>query len=511
MVETLDERTWSILLERINKRRCLPFLGAGASFPALPLASNIAADWAREYNYPGDNPKNLTEVAQYLAVEFDPPFPKNKILEVVNDAGPPDFNAADEPHGVLADLPLPIYLTTNYDDFMVRALKSRHRDARRELCRWYSPYKSLVPMSEEFYPTVANPLVFHLHGHTTPESIVITEDDYLCFLSSISDHRLIPVQVQRALSEWTWLFIGYRLADWNFRVLFQSARRFPPRFDPMGGMSIAVLKPPGDDELARRQKEYLDKYYATMKLEVYWGTARDFAAELRERWNKFSALESKRLELTKREALQPRRLTEDQKQSLVKLLSGKVGVVTIVSSLLNAESSEYANDFHLALSDAGWKTARIKNRTAPTYGVSIATVEGTEPLEHARWLSDALQAIGVQHEIRLISGQEVTTISPNFEQGYLYLLIDNYSKSATANDVYAFVAQLKTEAEKRGNSDFASELDDALHFGSSGLEILGAIRKTLVENHREVESLLGSDGWKKAAKVIAFVDKAFGR
>jgi hypothetical protein len=85
------------------------------------------------------------------------------------------------------------------------------------------------------------------------------------------------------------------------------------------------------------------------------------------------------------------------------------------------------------------------------------------------------------------------------------------STITTANDVYVFVAQLKTEAEKRGDTDFARELDDALHLGSSGLEIMGAIRKTLFENHREVESLLGSDGWKKAANVIAFVDKAFER
>ncbi len=81
----------------------------------------------------------------------------------------------------------------------------------------------------------------------------------------------------------------------------------------------------------------------------------------------------------------------------------------------------------------------------------------------------------------------------------------------STNDVYAFVAQLKTEAEKRGDTDFASELDDALHLGSSGLEILGAIRETLIENHGEVESLLGSDGWQKAANVITFVDKTFGR
>jgi hypothetical protein len=279
----LEETTWSILLDRINKKRCLPFLGAGASFPALPLASTIAADWAREYNYPGDNPKNLVEVAQFLAVQFDPLMPKEKILKQLDGVVPPDFNAADEPHGLLADLPLPIYLTSNYDDFMGQALKSRHRDAHRELCRW-NPQIENAPSAFEngqFEPTVANPVVFHLHGHTIPEAIVLTEDDYLCFLSSLSDSHLLPVRIRMALVKSTCLFIGYRLADWNFRVIFQGVRSLTS--------SIAVLKPPGDDELARRQREYLDKYYANMKLEVYWGTAREFAAELRERWNKFES------------------------------------------------------------------------------------------------------------------------------------------------------------------------------------------------------------------------------
>jgi hypothetical protein len=81
----------------------------------------------------------------------------------------------------------------------------------------------------------------------------------------------------------------------------------------------------------------------------------------------------------------------------------------------------------------------------------------------------------------------------------------------TANEVYAFVVQLKTQAENHGDADLASKLDDALHLGSSGLEILGAIRKTLIENNSKVESLVGPAGWQKAAQVIAFVDKAFGR
>ena len=81
----------------------------------------------------------------------------------------------------------------------------------------------------------------------------------------------------------------------------------------------------------------------------------------------------------------------------------------------------------------------------------------------------------------------------------------------TASDVYGFVAQLKIDTEKCGDTDSARELDEALHLGSSGLEILGAIRKTLIENQGAVESLLGSDGWQKAARVIAFAKREKGQ
>ena len=38
--------------------------------------------------------------------------------------------------------------------------------------------------------------------------------------------------------------------------------------------------------LTREQREYLNSYYASMDLQVYWGTARQFAGELRARWAK---------------------------------------------------------------------------------------------------------------------------------------------------------------------------------------------------------------------------------
>jgi hypothetical protein len=118
MPETLPEKTWEILLDRINDQRCTPFLGAGACYGSLPLGSEIARKWASDYSYPFSNSDNLIEVAQYLAVRYDPIFPKELILRQLAEPKYPDFSALDEPHGLLADLPLPIYMTTNYDDFM---------------------------------------------------------------------------------------------------------------------------------------------------------------------------------------------------------------------------------------------------------------------------------------------------------------------------------------------------------------------------------------------------------
>lgn len=286
MSGTLKEKTWSYLLKRINDHQCVPVIGAGASSPPLPLGSTIAADWAREYDYPGDNPRNLIEVAQFLTVLHWVRWPQEEILKLLDGVAPPDFTAPDEPHGLLADLPLKIYLTTNYDDFMMRALKARNRSPHRERSRWNKRMLGQPSVFDnfDFYPSIAEPVVFHLHGHSTEESIVLTEDDYVNFLINVGrDPKiLMPKPIEQTFANSARVFIGYRLADWNFRVLFQGIlRETPPG-------SIVVLKPPGDDELARRQRWYLSKYYGDMNLEVYWGTAREFTAELRERWNTFS-------------------------------------------------------------------------------------------------------------------------------------------------------------------------------------------------------------------------------
>jgi hypothetical protein len=86
-------------------------------------------------------------------------------------------------------------------------------------------------------PTARQPLVFHLFGTLdNPSSLVVTEDHYFQWLTawirSAEKPESIPPCVASALTDRALLFVGYRLDDWEFRVLFQSIKcRSPRRWD----------------------------------------------------------------------------------------------------------------------------------------------------------------------------------------------------------------------------------------------------------------------------------------
>lgn len=286
---SLPDKDWNLLIRSIKLGRCTPFIGAGACYGVLPLGADISRKWAADNDYPFEDSNNLIKVAQFLAVENYPMFPKDEIVQMFSGFKTlPDFANKSEPHRLLADLPLPVYLTTNYDDFMTRALTERHRDPKREICRWNSLTRTGPSKFDgDYQPTVANPVVFHLHGHTDlPESIVLTEDDYFDFLVNVSaDPMVVPPRIQQSLTETSVLFIGYGLADWNFRVLLRSLSRFIEK--GLGRTHVAVMIPPtiGNSEVQQQKAQnYLSTYYEDIDVKICWATATDFCAELRTRW-----------------------------------------------------------------------------------------------------------------------------------------------------------------------------------------------------------------------------------
>jgi hypothetical protein len=207
---------------------------------------------------------------------------------------------------LLADLPLPVYITTNYDDFMMQALRRAQSAAGsnkvpiREVCRWNKHIEgqlkgkpSVFKSTKSSKISVQSPVVFHLHGHTDlAESMVLTEDDYLDFLVNISkDEDMIPPRIEEAMVRSSLLFLGYRLSDWNFRVLFRSLVSYLERSMTRAHISVQLvpLKENAPDEQKRKAQDYLHRYYDDLKIRVYWGTADEFAKELRDRWEEYNA------------------------------------------------------------------------------------------------------------------------------------------------------------------------------------------------------------------------------
>jgi hypothetical protein len=295
MQGSLSDTFWEVLLPRIKEGRCTPFLGAGAAFPALPLGRDVAEQLSTKHSYPLGDRTDLPRVAQYLAVtRGDQMYPKERVADSFKGYAPPDFSARDEPHSVLSRLPLPIYMTTNYDDLMIRALKAQGREAVRETCRWKSHLMKDLPskFDGDYVPSAQRPVVFHLHGHLDElRSMVLTEDDYLDFLVQITtDQEILPPRIREAFADSTLLFLGYGLTDWNFRVLFRTLVEYLQKSSRRRHVSVQLL--PVTEDMTVEQKQsvqgYFDEYFKELRIGVFWGTCRDFVSELSRRWEAFN-------------------------------------------------------------------------------------------------------------------------------------------------------------------------------------------------------------------------------
>ncbi len=298
---------WKDLIGLIDEKKCTPFIGAGACVfkgedgePWLPLGRDIAKKWTEKYGYPFDDSGELARVAQFMAIENgDDMHPKNILRQEFRKRDPPDFSKEqykNTPHAVLADLDLPIYITSNYDGLMESALKSRGKVPISEFCRWNGYAKaagieSYFDKNKRYKPSITNPLVYHLHGDfNIPQSMVLTERDYLDFIVYLNredEKKSLPSFIRQALASTSLLFIGYSMEDISFRVIFQGVmNQIGTRFQ---NISIAVQLPPRiTPERQERAQGYLDKYTKNMfKVNVYWGDINDFILDLHKRWENY--------------------------------------------------------------------------------------------------------------------------------------------------------------------------------------------------------------------------------
>jgi hypothetical protein len=72
---------------------------------------------------------------------------------------------------------------------------------------------------------------------------VLSEDDYIGYLSGIPADQVVPAQIRAKLLQANYLFLGYTLDDWRLRVFLQRIWKSPR----LGGAKYwAVAKDPTD-------------------------------------------------------------------------------------------------------------------------------------------------------------------------------------------------------------------------------------------------------------------------
>jgi SIR2-like domain len=219
-------------------------------------------------------------VTKELREEAEAQFDAMDFTALAKVLGYPRFaDGPDHPLLLLANLDLPIYLTTSYHTVLEAALTQAGKRPRTEFCRWQQRLEGLPSGYEgDYQPTRADPLVYHLYGlDTYPESLVLTEDDYLEFLVAISrdmsrETDRIPKRVRQALADSSLILLGYDLHSWEFRTLFWGLIKCRP---PIQQENVSVQVAPDDKE-----KPYLDKYLSEARFRVVWEEVYQYIREL---------------------------------------------------------------------------------------------------------------------------------------------------------------------------------------------------------------------------------------
>jgi len=296
----------------------------------LSIDEQLTQEWANEINYPMVDAHNLARVAQYYQVEQkESLLAKTKYLkfltnylldinaddenyqdvvsqlrtqeatfsEIVQQLDFPRFpSGMEDPLRVLAKLPLKIYVTTSYYNFIERALEAENKKPHTQVCFWSGGKLSAKPEHTPdplFEPTDTEPAVYHLFGlEDYPQTLVLSEDDYMNFLISVvedtnTQNPLVPLRLREGLAESRLLLLGYRAQDWDFRVLFRFILKYRSIESAPRGM-LMQLKP-GEKQSGNMEKsvEYLGQYFDKKQFDVDWTNSEKFIQKLWIEWDKY--------------------------------------------------------------------------------------------------------------------------------------------------------------------------------------------------------------------------------
>jgi hypothetical protein len=315
------EADWDTLIRQGQRGRLLPLVGDRFFWDQAGGYDDLIHAWADEMKYPGVQ-TDRAQLAHYLQIgASDPMAAREEYLDALKgfllyraEAGEAISQAAlaeveDRRHEMtvselareiglealigdgleayrtLARLPVPIYITTGYHNFLEQALMEAGREPRSELCHWRDDMH-LEPASRspaDYSPD--RPLVFHLFGlDSAPESLVFSEEDHLHFLTRLGlDPDIAPPVVRQAMTLSSLLLLGYNMAEWEFRVVYRGLILGQSRRGRQPNVATQLTPAAAKESDSERVKKFIEGYLESGSFSVYWGSDQELLSELRQR------------------------------------------------------------------------------------------------------------------------------------------------------------------------------------------------------------------------------------
>ncbi len=213
---------WATLVGSIQDSDCLVFLGAGASTVlqgqvGLPTGGQLSQKLAAECEYPGLDKTDFLRVCQYYELVRDGHRLRKAISKELDI---PNLRPG-ELHNLIAKLPIKYVLTTNYDSLMEMAFKDAGKNVRVVVYDIHETAQKEIDGA-----TKERPVVYKLHGTIDDVGTMLcTEDDIVQFLACIILGNPPLMQgIKQLFEDYTMLFIGYGLRDWNIRTMIRAIR-----------------------------------------------------------------------------------------------------------------------------------------------------------------------------------------------------------------------------------------------------------------------------------------------
>jgi len=252
---------YGVIAKLFQEGAIVPFLGAGVNFGTrkppdaewnektttfLPSCAELSPFLAGEISFPSQEKHDLDDLAK-VASYYVEATERESLTKQLHRFFDQDF-APCEIHKYLAEIPTPLLIvTTNYDDLTERAFAAANREydlvVHANDCQevassvlWWKAgamEPEPVPPAKLFIDLKKTTVIYKMHGTVDRRSkwdnYVITEDDYVDFLSRMTGQTAVPALFMRAFHDRHFLFLGYGLRDWNLRVVLRNLRGILPR------------------------------------------------------------------------------------------------------------------------------------------------------------------------------------------------------------------------------------------------------------------------------------------